>query len=256
MDKLTAQEIRTCLNPGQIGWQVRVFDKVTSTNDIAGLYTDDPGLYGTAFLAEYQTAGRGRQGRTWTCPPGKGLLCSVLLNLKIPPNLLSTVAAVAAAEAIGPLAMVKWPNDVVISDKKVAGILVEGKASANCGTFVIGIGINCNQQSHQITPDLRPTTTSIQLATGKAVDRNLLAKRMLLSLQHWLDVASTDPQQVLSAWTSRSGQLGRRLDIRYKGLRYSGTCIGLDAQQGLVLHLDSGLVRFFESGHSHILAAL
>jgi BirA family biotin operon repressor/biotin-[acetyl-CoA-carboxylase] ligase len=174
---------------------------------------------------------------------------------------------VATAEAIGKCAKaeakIKWPNDIILNNKKVAGILVEsskhgpsatlrtGKYTAN----VIGIGINCHQQKTDFPAELRKTATSIDIETGAVVDRISLIRRLLVSVEHWLDAAEKKPQKVIDRWQKLSTQLHHRVAVIYNRKRFTGNCIGVDPQQGLILQLDTGGIRMFHAAQTTIAKA-
>lgn len=253
VDRLDADAIREGLSTRAVGSRVVVFESTASTNAVAAEYARSPGHHGLVVVAEVQTAGRGRRGNRWLSGKGESLLCSVVLTqCALRAELLSLTAAVASAQAIGPQARIKWPNDILLSGRKVAGILTESKALEGRTAYVIGIGINCHQGREDFPPELRATATSLDLATGTVVDRNRLARQLLVCLDHWLTVAGQDPAQVVDAWKQLSVHAGHRLTLVHDGKRYSGTCIGVEPDHGLILQLDRGAVRMFDAAHSHI----
>jgi len=253
MDRLDADIISQGFAPGTLGSRVVVFESTASTNDMAAEYARNPENHGLVVLAELQTAGRGRGANRWLSNRGDSLLCSmVLTRCTLRPELLSLTVAVATAEAIGPQARIKWPNDVLLSGKKVAGILVESKAFDSHTAYVIGIGINCHQKAEGLPKELRSTATSLDLATGTVVDRNTLARRLLTCMDHWLDVAEEDAIQIQKIWDRLCIQVGHRVTVVLNGRRFSGTCIGVEPDHGLILQLDRGGVRMFDAAHSSI----
>ena len=253
MDRLDVDIISQGLAPGSLGSRVVVFESTQSTNDVAAEYARSPGHHGLVVLADIQTAGRGRGGNRWVSGKGESLLCSVVLTrCHVRAELLSLSVAVACAQAVCPQARIKWPNDILLSGKKVAGILVEGKALDRRTAYVIGIGINCHQTEGDFPAELRTTATSLDLATGTTVDRNQLARRLLVCLDHWLAVAEQDAAQVVDAWKRLSLHVGRRLTVIQNDRRFSGTCIGVEPEHGLILQLEHGGVRMFDAALSHI----
>ncbi len=283
-DRLDPDLIRANLKTRRIGRKVLVYDRTSSTNDIAAEYARNPDNNGLVVFAEEQTAGRGRTGATWQGGRQEGLLFSIaLVDCPISNELLSLTCAVAVAEAIGPIggcqAGIKWPNDIILDGKKVAGILLESKApgrvctahqqpadgtedGVRCTPYrprtsdlpirVIGIGINCHQTPESFPPDLQTTATSIDLLSGTRCQRVTVAKRVLTSLDHWLRVAERNGQQVIDTWSRLSTQLGQRVTLSCNKRRYTGNCIGVDPEKGLILHLDRGGVRIFDAAHTHI----
>jgi BirA family biotin operon repressor/biotin-[acetyl-CoA-carboxylase] ligase len=260
-DPLDPDKLKANLKTSRIGRKVVVFDRTASTNDIAAEYAGNPQNDGLVVFAEEQTAGRGRAGNRWFAGYGHSLLCSIVLTQSVlSPELLSLTCAVAAAEAIGNPATIKWPNDILLSGKKVAGILLESSAAVpTCGTqqethrtYIVGIGINCHQHTESFPADLRPVATSIDIERRSICDRISLAKRLLTSLDHWLADAGQSPDQVIAHWRSLSTQLGRRVTLLFDGKKFAGNCIGLDPHHGLILQLDSGGIRIFPAAHTSI----
>jgi len=268
-DRLDPDLIRANLRTKRIGRQVLVYESTSSTNDVAAEYARNPEHDGLVVFAEEQTAGRGRTGATWLSAHGDSLLFSLLLiDGGVGNERLSLTCAVAVAEAIGQIggcrAGIKWPNDIILDGKKVAGILVESRrivrgASASSApghgsrtTTIIGIGINCHQTPDRFPPELRGTATSLDLVSGTRSQRVTVAKRVLTSLDHWLRTAERNGQQVIDTWRRLSTQLGQRVILSYNRRRFAGHCLGVDPEKGLILQLDRGGVRMFDAAHAHI----
>ncbi len=264
-DRLDPDLIRANLKTQRIGRKVLVYDRTSSTNDIAAEYARNPDNDGLVVFAEEQTAGRGRTGATWQGGRQESLLFSVaLVDCDVSNELLSLTCAVAVAEAIGQMggcqAGIKWPNDIILDGKKIAGILMEARAenqksnikNQTSRVYVIGIGINCHQTPDSFPPDLQTTATSLDLVSGARCQRVTVAKRVLTSLDHWLRVAERSGQQVIDTWSRLSTQLGQRVTLSCNKRRYTGNCIGVDPEKGLILQLDRGGVRIFDAAHTHI----
>ena len=256
-DALDPDEISQKLHTRYIGSKVLVYRSTTSTNDVAAEYAGNPKNHGLVVFAEEQTAGRGRNHSPWQSPAGQSLLCSILLvDSGINNGLLSVTSAVALAQAIesGPFVRptIKWPNDVCLDGKKVAGILIESTSHPTHKTCIIGIGINCHQKPDSFPPDLRSHATSINIRTGKKPCRQRLAARLLDALEYWIDMQKSDTRKVVEAWKVRSLHLHHRITVIHNSKLYSGNCIGLDPQDGLIIQLDHGGVRFFPAGQSSI----
>ena len=257
VDRLDPDKITANLKTMRIGRIVVVHDSTSSTNDIAAEYARNPGNDGLVAFAEEQTAGRGRTGATWQSAHGDSLLFSVLLvNCPLESELLSLTCAVAVADALGQIgghsARVKWPNDVMLAGRKIAGILVESKQSKTARAHIIGIGINCRQSPETFPPELRQGAISIDQAAGTRCDRTSLAKRVLASLDHWLATAQCDRGRILDTWNRLSTQRGQRVTLAYNGRQFTGNCIGVDPEKGLILQLDRGGVRMFDAAHTSI----
>jgi len=255
-DLLDPDKIKPSLGVSLIGREVIVFNSTSSTNDIAAEYARDKSNDGLAIFAEQQTQGRGRAANKWLSPPSESLLCSILLtDCPLNPELLSLTAAVAVAEAIGQPAKIKWPNDIFLNAKKVAGILLESKTHPYGTAYIIGIGINCHQQKDAFTPELKSIATSIDIETQTTCNRISLAKRLLVCLDNRLETAQTDSPRIIEQWRELSIQLGHRVTLIFNSSQFTGNCIGIDPQKGLILQLDTGAVRMFDAAHTTILPA-
>jgi len=256
-DLLDSDKIKANLKTKRIGRKVLVYNRTSSTNDIAAEYATNKKNDGLAIFAEEQTAGRGRTGTKWHSSRADSILCSILLtDCRCNAELLSLTCAVAVAEAIGKPgtseAKIKWPNDIRLSGKKVAGILLESKKNNSSTAYILGIGINCHQKKDSFPLELQADATSIDIESRSIVDRISLAKRLLASMDHWLEVAEQTGQKVIDQWRKLSIQLGHRLTLVYNGRKFTGNCIGIDPEKGLILQLDTGGVRMFPAAHTTI----
>jgi BirA family biotin operon repressor/biotin-[acetyl-CoA-carboxylase] ligase len=217
----------------------RVHHRLTdSTNERAKELADAGAPHGTLVTADEQTAGRGRQGRAWTAPPGSALLMSLVLREL--DELLPLAAAVAVCEALGPDAAIKWPNDVWIDRRKVAGILIEGRPQE--GWAVLGIGLNVTTES--FPPELAETATSLRLAGVDTTPARALDD-LLASLTRWLGAA---PNAALAAWRDRDALKGER--VRWSD--GDGIADGIDDSGALVVQTDDGRVSL-DAGEVHLL---
>ncbi len=164
--------------------------------------------------------------------------------------------AVATAEAIGKCtkaeAKIKWPNDIILNNKKVAGILVESKKANKLTAYVIGIGINCHQSKQDFPAELRKTATSIDIETGGGIDRISLIKRLLTSVENSLEIAEQNKEEIIEHWQRLSTQLGQRVALIYNKKKFAGNCIGIDPENGLILQLDTGGIRMFQAAQTTI----
>jgi len=256
-DLLDPEKLKANLNTKRIGKKILVYNSTSSTNDIAAEYAANKRNNGLAIFAEEQTAGRGRAGAKWLSGRADSLLCSIVLSkTKCSADLLSLTLAVAIAEAIGKTgskaAKIKWPNDIILNDKKVAGILLESKNYNSHTIYILGIGINCHQKKDSFPPELQPIATSIDIEARTICDRNSLAKRLLYSIDHWLKIAEKDSNAVIEKWRTLSLLLGSRVTLIFNGTEFSGNCIGIDPEKGLILQLDTGGVRMFDAAHTTI----
>jgi BirA family transcriptional regulator, biotin operon repressor / biotin---[acetyl-CoA-carboxylase] ligase len=210
----------------------RVHHRLTdSTNERARFLATGGAPHGTLVTADEQTAGRGRQGREWLAAPGAALLMSVVVRK--PREALPLAAAVAVCEALPVEAAIKWPNDVWIERRKVAGILVEARPQE--GWAVLGIGVNVRD-----APALEHVTS-----LDSAIDAEELLSRLLTSLDVWL---SQPLAEVLTAWRSRDALLGE--PVRWQN--GSGKSAGIDESGALLVDTDSGRVAL-QAGEVHLL---
>jgi BirA family biotin operon repressor/biotin-[acetyl-CoA-carboxylase] ligase len=214
----------------------------TSTNDRARELAAAGAPHGTLVTAGAQSAGRGRQGRTWSAPPGRALLMSIVLH--DPPALLPLAAAVAVAEAAGPQAAIKWPNDVLLGARKLAGILAEGRPQE--GWAVLGVGLNVAVRPGDLPPELRDTAASLGL---QPADVETVLARVLTALQRTL---SLDAGALLDAWRDRDALLGR--EITWSAGR--GRAAGIDGAGRLVVELPGGGRTALDAGEVHLDRAL
>lgn len=256
-DALDPDKIRANLGTKRIGSEVIVYSRTSSTNDVAAEYARNKKNDGLAVFAEEQTAGRGRAGNKWVSGRGDSILCSIVLtDCNCSGEVLPLTCAVAVAEAVGRVgggeARIKWPNDVRLNDKKVAGILVESKKQKGGNVYIIGIGINCHHNKAAFGAELRTAATSIDIESGTVCDRISLAKRLLCSLEHWLEEAEKDSRKVIRRWKRLSVLLGQRVRVVFKGREFGGNCIGIDPEKGLIVQLDRGGVRMFDAAHTTI----
>ncbi len=256
-DSLDPDKIKVNLNTKRIGRKILVYKSTSSTNDIAAEYAKNKKNDGLVIFTEEQTAGRGRAGTKWHSGQADSILCSILLTAcKCSAELLSLTLAVAVAETIGKVAdshaKIKWPNDIILNGKKVAGILLESKIIKGRTAYILGIGINCHQKKNAFPPELQTTATSINIESRSICDRVSLAKRLLTSLAHWLKVAQDKSKKVIDQWRRLSVQLGHRVTVVFNGKKFTGNCVGIDPQKGLILQLDTGGQRFFDAAHTTI----
>ncbi len=218
----------------------RVHHRVTgSTNARARELAGGGAPHGTVVTAAEQSAGRGRQGRTWSASAGRALLCSVLV--RDPPELLPLAAGVAVAEVVGLEAQIKWPNDVLIAGRKVAGILVEGRPQERWA--VVGVGLNVALRMEDFPAELRGTAGTLGLEPS-AIEPTLEA--LLARLDRWV---SADAGSLVATVRERDALLGR--EVRWAGGR--GVGAGIDAHGRLIVETDSGAVAL-DAGEVHLLA--
>lgn len=221
-------------------------DSVDSTQTVAFALAERGAADRTVVVADQQLAGRGRRGRAWHAPAGTCLLTSILVRSGLPRALLATFSpttAVATAEALGRVApvaaRVKWPNDVLVGGKKIAGILLESRTVAGpVAPLVIGIGVNLAQRA--FAPELAGRATSIALETGRAVARETMLAALLEAFDAWrarLEGEGFGP--VRERWRRLSDTIGRHVTV--DGV--SGTAVDLDADGALLVDVGGVIKR-------------
>ncbi len=208
------------------GWNVISMDTVDSTNTVAMEMGEKDAPHGTVVVADRQTKGRGRLGREWVSPSGN-IFMSVLLKPTVTPAeaaLLTMTAGVACVralrEATGLQVEIKWPNDLMVSGKKLGGILTEMKSRGPRILFaVVGIGINLNARGSDLSPELSTTATSLRIETGRKILRNGLISGILCELRLWYDELSQgDRGRILTEWRTSLSHFEEKCE-GYRGRR-------------------------------------
>jgi BirA family biotin operon repressor/biotin-[acetyl-CoA-carboxylase] ligase len=218
---LTRDTIQSTLSTTWLGRRIELFDSLPSTNREAAQLAQADVEHGTVVAADSQTAGRGRLSRTWFSPPGANLYCSIILRTARPPERLTEwlswlplISALASAEAIEQVSSlhvsVKWPNDLLISERKVGGILCESGTGMRSDPFqIIGIGININVDHDDWPAELRDSATSIWQERKIAVDRNRVLAQLLLELEQCLDeLVIHGTNRIALAYAQRCSTIG------------------------------------------------
>jgi BirA family biotin operon repressor/biotin-[acetyl-CoA-carboxylase] ligase len=251
-ERLCPDQIEYALETQRVGRRIAVWNRVASTNDLAARAAGSTANEGLVVLAEEQWAGRGRRGRRWAAPPRSSLLMSILLyppaHLGATPWLTALGAVATAevvAEATGLDVRIKWPNDVRVDGRKVAGILVERGAGA-----VIGIGLNVNipPGPQGFPEDLARLATSLQILCGEPLDRSELARSLIRRLDHWYDQGLTGGAETLSSpWRTRSEHLGQEVRVTTPAGSFTGRLADLDLGRGVVLAAGDGVSHLIET---------
>jgi BirA family transcriptional regulator, biotin operon repressor / biotin---[acetyl-CoA-carboxylase] ligase len=235
-------EVRPVADAGRVGSPRVHLRSVDSTNVLLRDLAVRGAPHGTLVTAAEQTAGRGRQGRVWLAPAGASLLCSWLL--REPPNLLSLVAGVAVAEVCGPRARIKWPNDVLIDDRKVAGILVESRPQERWA--VLGIGLNVALTVDQIPEELRDRAGTLGLGSAEIEP---MLERLRSALGHWLTAPA---EAMLATVRERDALRGRRIGWDGGAGGGAGVAAGIAADGRLTVTLDDGSHVALDAGEVHL----
>ncbi|MCM8770247.1 MAG: biotin--[acetyl-CoA-carboxylase] ligase [Candidatus Omnitrophica bacterium] len=252
-DKLLPQEIACGLKTKSFGCKIRYYEMVSSTMDIAMQAGLEGALEGELILAEGQSRGRGRLGRSWNSPKYKGIYMSLILRPKLLPQetpCLTLLSAVSVCEAIkedvGLDTNIKWPNDIVIHEKKVGGILTELNAEMDIVHFVvIGIGINVNNDKSQLPLH----ATSLKEEKKEVVNRVTLLRKILEKLEINYDIFKKHGfHPITEKWRSFSTTLGSRIKVTCQKEHIEGEAIDIDIDGGLIIRKDSGFIEKVMAG--------
>jgi BirA family transcriptional regulator, biotin operon repressor / biotin---[acetyl-CoA-carboxylase] ligase len=206
---------------------------------------------GAVVIANQQTHGKGRQGRSWHSEPGVGLYLSVLLRPRFQPENLACItlmAGVATASTIklhAP-AKLKWPNDLLLNGKKLAGVLCE-YVPGTPPAIIVGIGVNLNHT--QFPEDIQGQATSLKLETGKTLDRTTLVLSLLKNLAtEYEEILQGNIGNLIRKWTDQSEMFGQTVTVYQKGETLVGKALGLNPQGKLILQIHEGEQRLLDSG--------
>jgi BirA family biotin operon repressor/biotin-[acetyl-CoA-carboxylase] ligase len=210
---------------------------------------------GTVVIAETQTGGKGRLGRKWISPKGN-LYLSVVLRPNIPMHkapLVTLIGAVAVVSAIrttcGLEAGIKWPNDILISGKKVSGLLTEMSAEQDrIRHIVLGIGVDVNMEMVELPPEVRGLTTTLAAEVGAKINRIALLQQVLRDLEHWYQKFLNNDEDVLEAWKKLNVTVGNRITVSGAGETLDGLAQGVDRDGRLIVRLDDGTIRTVAAG--------
>ncbi len=250
-------EVQALLQTQRFGQTLRGYSSLDSTNTAAMRWASEGAPEGSVVFAEYQTEGRGRQGRTWEAEAGQNLMFSTVLRPSLPPprlNLITLAAGVATAEAIEaftkPLTnAIKWPNDVLLEGLKCCGMLLESTlAGPDQATVILGIGLNVNQRA--FPPELEDLATSLMLQTGRLIPRAALMADLIGRLERYYDTLSEDDgATVRQAYTDRLHGLGQSttLHLTEQEKPVTGVVLGITDTGALRLDTDEG-TRTFHAG--------
>ncbi len=230
---------RSGVDPRPVQWRVKLMDRVVSTQNVAAKLAEKGAPEGTVVVAKTQTAGRGRMGRTWVSPAG-GLYMSIVLrpSTSSEPHLLSLVAAVSTVRGInsatGLKTMVRWPNDVMVRNRKLTGILTEsGYSGSTISSTIVGIGVNCNSRVRRVGGQNLATSLAEEL--GQWV-RITAVRREILSALGGLYVRWTRGFDVVKDARRHVGTIGRQVVVRTKsGKELEGLAEDIEGTWGLVI---------------------
>lgn len=235
------------------GQTIRWYELVDSTNDVARQWANENGPHGAVVCADEQSAGRGRRGAVWVCPPQEGLAFSLLLHPTAPRifwSRLALVTGLAVARCLdryGLHAEVKWPNDVYVSGKKIGGILVE----ASGDHVIIGVGLNVNVA--EFPDELVDSATSMKIESGVSHDRQVILEHVAFSLWQHADQMEHDFPAMLEALRQRCYLTGKRVSLITAGHVKEGMVRGINDQGEILLESEGDVQALFQADQIRVL---
>lgn len=256
---LDPKAIQSGLQTRRLGKRLLCFPQIGSTNACLMDLASKGEPEGTVVLAEEQTAGRGRLGRTWKAPQGTSLLVSILLRPKLSLTdscKLSLMAALAVRhtlqEVVSLTSTIKWPNDVLVNGRKLCGILAETTTSGGPGSMpalVLGIGLNVNQERESFPEELQSQATSLRIETSREQSRLPLLQNLLRSLEDfYLAFEQNGFSPLLSELRQSSAVIGKRVTVQVGAYDLEGIAEDLDEEGRLLMRLDTGSTTILTSG--------
>ncbi len=248
-DRLTASGLLSKLRTDTLGQRLHLHDAVESTQNIAMRLAEEGAPEGALVIAEQQLNGRGRMGRSWISPRGKGIWMSLVLRPNIPMpyapqlTLLTAVALCRALRRLTTLDIgIKWPNDLLVNGRKISGILLESSAEEDRLKHVIaGVGISVNLDEPDYDPEVLGKAISLKLAAGKAFDRSEIIAEFLLELEQLYALYRTEGfAPIRSLWEALSISLGKRMSLTTPQAVIEGVPVGLSDSGAIVVRMDDG----------------
>jgi len=248
-DLLSPSEVKPILRTKWMGKTIHHFQTIDSTNYKAYQLALIGAEEGEVVIAESQKKGRGRLGRHWFSPSFLNLYLSVILRPKIPPqqaSIITLMAAVATAEAIekfsGLKPSIKWPNDILLRSRKVAGLLNEIQSEMDQIHFVIlGIGVNLNMDERMFPKEIRSTATSLKKEMGQTISRKAFLQSLLGELEEWYGIFLKEGgAAILKAWRDRAQIEGKRVKVTSFGETVAGVAVDVDSDGALILRTQDG----------------
>jgi len=256
---LCIADIKRIVSPEtkKIGNDLFFYDSIPSTNMVAMELASKGCPDGTVVISDAQTAGKGRLGRSWISPPGKNLYLSIILRPALSPRdatALTLLAAVACTSAIRSAtslaASIKWPNDLIVGQRKLGGILTEIKADIDHIIYaIVGIGINVNLNAEDMPEEIKAIATSIFVETGGHFSRSDLAGAILLEFDKWYGHLLRKGKKVVAdEWLTLSSTIGKRVRAAAVNQTFEGVAEGIDDDGLLILKLNDGTYHKMSAG--------
>lgn len=257
-DSLLPYEIKEGLETKFVGSNIIFLEKVDSTNLYAKRMSEQNFLDGTVIIADEQQKGKGRLGRTWVSPKGKGIWMTIMLKPNINPSQAAKVTLLTACAVNSAIlhtcdidTKIKWPNDIIYKGKKLCGILTEMSAELDeINYLIIGIGINVNLDKTELPVELKSTATSIKIEKGINVLRKSLVKSILNKFEvYYKEFLKTGSiSQFISEYKEQSAVIGREVNIISSNTQHKGKVLNISEEGQLIIQLEDGTIKEIISG--------
>lgn len=266
-DIINSHEVKTGLKTSILGKNIIFLKKTGSTNDIAASIAHGGGAEGTVIIADCQLSGKGRMGKKWSSPAGKGIWMSLILRPALSPNqaqLITLAASLAVSRALNKIAKtcpgIKWPNDIILDGKKVCGILTEMNTEINRVNYIIlGIGINFGQKMSDFDEDIKDRAISLSMYLQRNskhfenIMRSDIIKAVLEELEElYTGLLDGDSSTIVEGWKKYSITIGRRISITSGDLKYTGKAIDITPDGSLMVECEGGEIKTVTSGEVSI----
>lgn len=257
--KIRSESLFKQLKSEKFGKSIYSFEEVGSTNEVAHELAINGAPEGTVVISDSQTRGKGRLERKWISPSGKNIYISIIFRPAIEARdapFLTLVSSIALAEAIrneGTDAFIKWPNDVLIDDRKVAGVLTEMTEKGGSVDFVIvGLGVNINMTDQDMDEEMGEVAeiaTSLRMATGREINRVNMIVNLIEEIEHWYNkYLEKGKPPIVKEWMGRWGAINRRVLAKFNGEEIVGVAIGINENGYLMIKKDDGNVERIITG--------
>lgn len=252
-DRLRINELKDSLKDSKIiGRDIIYFDTLSSTNTYAMKLSENGCKEGIIIISNSQSSGKGRFDRTWVSPPNKNLYMSIILKPYVSPEeaaILSLMTAVSCVKGLRKISTIntsiKWPNDIVVNDKKLGGILIETRSeNKKISIAVIGIGINVNFRFCEMPEEIREIATSLKEETGLDYPRTEVVSVILKELDIWYNLfLKGNKEKIIDEWIRHSSTIEKHIRVKSGNFIYSGIAVGVDEHGRLLLKDNDSIIR-------------
>jgi BirA family biotin operon repressor/biotin-[acetyl-CoA-carboxylase] ligase len=252
LDLMLSDEIKAGLGTEILGREIISYAQTGSTNDVALELAADGAQEGTLVVAESQTSGRGRRKRRWIAPMGTSILASLILRPPImthEAHSIALISAAAVAQAIRIItrlpALIKWPNDVIINDRKVSGVLTEMRTGEGWANFiVVGVGVTVNIPRSSLPEEIMANATSLSAELGYNVPRVALLQEIMRQLeQRYIELKERKIGALMSEWKNLSATIGRQIQVALPRRIIRGYAMDIDETGTLLIRLNTGQIQ-------------